>query len=393
MPCVSLKPFLEDAPDSQRTLIPEEDITTPCVPNPCPPDRVCIFHPNSGREHECVASCKLGEISTQIVPVGTWVQVPGEDEHGCLKICKCTLHGLEKCQVLRCFQFNSCWIHDRFIAHRAKFYLECNPCICLEGEVTCSRQNCGEIRAPSLPCDCPNHYVPVCGTLGVTFASACLAKCSGVKTNAIEFGSCSSRDPCSPDPCDSTEKCVRKPRVCLSNINKQCAQHECVSLECDIRHDSSGPVCDKSNREHASLCALIRAGSDLGYRGPCLQGCSLRGPVCGINGEVYYNECAAWAARTVVDYPGPCVAVGLIGDTAKPRCGQVVQCPELPDPNCISVTPPGACCPVCGGAARLFYSRKQVRVENRYRTSGPVNVIHCGIEITTITPERFIQWT
>lgn len=106
---------------------------------------------------------------------------------------------------------------------------------------------------------------------------------------------------------------------------------------------------------------MIRAGATLGYRGHCLEGCTLRGPVCGANGEVYANECAAWAERTVVDYLGPCVAVGLIGDQAKPRCGDLVQCPRLIVPYCVGVTPPGACCPVCGGAAKLFYSKKQVR--------------------------------
>ncbi|XP_046752373.1 reversion-inducing cysteine-rich protein with Kazal motifs isoform X1 [Diprion similis] len=360
MPCVSLKPYLEDSPEFGVTLLPDEDITTPCLPNPCLPNQVCILHPNAAKGHQCVASCLLGEISKQMVPLGTWVQVPRADQQGCLKICKCTLHGLEKCRELNCFSFNSCWVQDRFVTHRSNFYLECNPCTCFEGEITCSRKSCGNFKAASLPCDCPAHYVPVCGRLGVTFASACLAKCSGVRMNKIEFGSCSSRDPCDPDPCDSTAKCVRRPRVCLSIIHKPCAQHECVSLDCDLRHDTNGPVCDKDNREHASLCALIRAGATLGYRGPCLQGCSLRGPVCGINGEVYPNECSAWGAGTSVDYVGPCIAVGLVGDVAKQRCGEIVQCPPLAAPNCIGVTPPGACCPVCGGAARLFYSRKQL---------------------------------
>lgn len=82
--------------------------------------------------------------------------------------------------------------------------------------------------------------------------------------------------------------------------------------------------------------------------------------MCGVNGEVYANECAAWAEMTVVDYPGACVAVGLISDEAATRCGDAVRCPDLAAENCVGATPPGACCPVCGGAARLFYSRKQV---------------------------------
>ncbi|XP_015595856.1 reversion-inducing cysteine-rich protein with Kazal motifs [Cephus cinctus] len=361
MPCVPFSvssTFSTDTLPAEPALRPEEDITTPCRPNPCRKDQVCVLQSNNPQHMECLPGCMLGVMSKQVVPVGTWVQIPRVDKQGCLKICQCTSRGLEKCRMLNCFALNSCWIQNRFVAHRASFYLECNLCHCFEGEVTCSRRSCGEFRMPALPCDCPAHYVPVCGRLGVTFASACLAKCSGLSASEMEFGSCSSRDPCASNPCDSTEKCVKKVRVCLSPIHKPCRQYECVPLNCDLKEDE--PVCDTENKQHKNSCAMVRIGASLGYRGPCLKDCSLRGPVCGINGEVYSSECAAWAERTVVDYPGPCIAVGLIGDKAKPRCGEAVQCPPLVQPYCIGVTPPGACCPVCGGAARLFYSRKQL---------------------------------
>lgn len=300
------------------------------------------------------------------LPLSSPMQVPREDDQrlgslaGCHRICQCTSRGLEKCRDLNCFNSDSCWVQDRFVAHRSAFYLGCNPCHCFEGEVTCSRKTCGEIKPPSLPCDCPLHYVPVCGRLGVTFASACLAKCAGMSVNEVEFGNCTSKDPCASSPCHRTEKCLPRRRVCLSPVQKPCKQHQCVPLDCDPRQDSDGPVCDRDSREHRNLCSLVHSGAKLAYRGACLRGCSLRGPVCGVNGEVYANECAAWAEMTVVDYPGACVAVGLISDEAATRCGDAVRCPDLAAENCVGATPPGACCPVCGGAARLFYSRKQV---------------------------------
>ncbi|XP_054015810.1 reversion-inducing cysteine-rich protein with Kazal motifs [Hylaeus anthracinus] len=358
-PCVSLRPFLEDPRDTEPVVRLEEDIMTPCRSNPCAQGDVCELSPLGREIYRCVPGCSLGEMSKQLVPMGSWVQIPRFDQQGCLRICQCTTRGMVNCKTLNCFKFHSCWVHDRFIAHKANFYLECNPCHCFEGEFTCSKRSCGEVRALSLPCDCPAHYVPVCGRLGFTFASGCLAKCADFSPNEVEFGSCSSRDPCASNPCDSTEKCVRRTRVCLSRLHKPCRQYECVSLDCDPR-EFSGPVCDRENRQHHSMCAMIHAGATIGYRGPCLVGCSLRGPVCGVNGEVYANECVAWAEKTVVDYFGPCVVVGLIGDQAKPRCGDLVQCPQLIKPYCVAVTPPGACCPVCGGAAKLFYSKKQL---------------------------------
>lgn len=89
--------------------------------------------------------------------------------------------------------------------------------------------------------------------------------------------------------------------------------------------------------------------------------CENSGPVCGIDGETYLSECAAHARRVSVDYQGPCMAVGLIGDQARPQCSDsAVKCPPLARPGCLGVTPPGTCCPVCGGSLRLLYSQKQV---------------------------------
>lgn len=81
--------------------------------------------------------------------------------------------------------------------------------------------------------------------------------------------------------------------------------------------------------------------------------------MCGINGKTYISECAALADYVSIDYEGPCIAVGLITDKKTQQCSSV-KCELLSDPNCLGFTPPGACCPVCGGAVRLLYSRKQI---------------------------------
>jgi reversion-inducing-cysteine-rich protein with kazal motifs len=59
----------------------------------------------------------------------------------------------------------------------------------------------------------------------------------------------------------------------------------------------------------------------------------------------------------MVDYFGNCKAVGLI-DT-NPKCSSV-KCPRRLPENCYGTIPTGSCCPVCGGALKIVYSRKQI---------------------------------
>lgn len=61
----------------------------------------------------------------------------------------------------------------------------------------------------------------------------------------------------------------------------------------------------------------------------------------------------------MADYDGECREIGLLTNTMGPRCASVkcnsnFQCKES------AIIPPGACCPVCGGAVRIIYSRKQI---------------------------------
>lgn len=118
-------------------------------------------------------------------------------------------------------------------------------------------------------------------------------------------------------------------------------------------------VCDTDNHQHPNSCYLIRRGKKLAYRGPCLRNCDHTGVICGANGKTYPSECAAIADYVTVDYTGPCNTVGLIADVKTIQCANV-QCATLPSDDCVGYTPPGACCPICGGVIRFLYSRKQI---------------------------------
>ncbi|CAG7819712.1 unnamed protein product, partial [Allacma fusca] len=175
-------------------------------------------------------------------------------------------------------------------------------------------------------------------------------------------GECTSRDPCDGVSCGNGRRCIRTKRICLLPLSRRCRQFQCVPLKCEESwHKSPRPVCDTSGRQHRNMCSLTTHGSMLAYPSPCLRtGCSHEGPVCGIDGETYSSECAAEARGIPKDYNGPCRFIGL-GDGAhlEPGCLDRVECPELP-PNCIGVTPSGACCPICGGILRVIYSPTQV---------------------------------
>lgn len=125
---------------------------------------------------------------------------------------------------------------------------------------------------------------------------------------------------------------------------------------------SGQPVCDTDGHSHATPCHLVMSGRKFAYWGNCLHGCSAAGPVCGVNGVSYISECAAWAEYVSVDYAGPCLAVGPISDLMEPKCALIdrINCPPLKKHNCLGFTAPGACCPKCGGALRILYSKKQI---------------------------------
>lgn len=62
---------------------------------------------------------------------------------------------------------------------------------------------------------------------------------------------------------------------------------------------------------------------------------------------------------SIADYDGECLEIGLLTHTLGRRCS--IKCRN--NFECKSgapIVPPGACCPVCGGAVRIIYSRKQI---------------------------------
>lgn len=138
--------------------------------------------------------------------------------------------------------------------HGSAFNIDCNSCSCYAGELVCSKRQCessavgGRNTAyTTLPCNCPPHYVPVCGRNGITYPSACLAKynislnyqaciivknksfrCAGLHDADIEILPC--QNPCKSNSCPVGQKCVPKQQTCLSLMHKPCKQYECGML-------------------------------------------------------------------------------------------------------------------------------------------------------------------
>jgi len=52
-------------------------------------------------------------------------------------------------------------------------------------------------------------------------------RCAGLKDADFEFGSCSDKDPCDPNPCSEGKHCVPAREVCLSMFHKPCPQFQC----------------------------------------------------------------------------------------------------------------------------------------------------------------------
>lgn len=366
--CVRLQNFLSPSEYDYPRIT--EQVSSPCKGNPCEDNEICLINKNcihggSCKPYTCVPGCKLGEVSQYMVPEGTYVRIPiPNNPKGCLKICKCHKNKIEECQPLLCITLTSCLLGNSQQRHGTSFNMDCNTCSCYAGEIICSRKQCENTALSgrntaytTLPCNCPPHYVPVCGRNGITYPSACLAKCADMKDADFEHYPC--QNPCKPNSCPVGQKCVPNPQICLSLMHKPCLQFECVNGSTDCAKLPKDPVCDIDNRQYDNVCALAHNNAKLAYRGPCLTRCRHKGQVCGANGKTYMSECAAFADMISVDYDGPCIAVGLISDVKSYQCPSV-KCPKLINKNCLGITPPGACCPICAGAIRLLYSKKQI---------------------------------
>ncbi|XP_014676337.1 PREDICTED: reversion-inducing cysteine-rich protein with Kazal motifs-like [Priapulus caudatus] len=342
--------------------------------------------------------CKMGEVSEFMVSKGTFVRIPTPNndvdfrDPGCFKLCQCTDKGiLEACVNMPCSGARTCVHGDQVVAHNTQWGESCNLCVCYDGAVICSNRQCGPAMtrsagsAPSftgLPCNCPEHYVPVCAVNGRTYPSACIARCAGLEDAQFVFGTCASHDPCRPtDPCEAGLRCVPRRQTCLLNppggaeaavaIDDVCPQYVCVPqhLNCGVEPYDAGCGLD----DRTTMCQFIRKRGE--HKGECVQKCSGDGAVCGRNGETYSSECSAWADRVSVDYRGPCTAVGqlTLSDRDNPQCSSIV-CPELPTRTCRGIIPPGTCCPVCGGEVRIIISRSQAEHAARSTGGAPLSV-------------------
>lgn len=276
-PCIRLSVFAAGTPADEAALaVAAREVRFPCAPDPCAPDEVCevvVGQQTDGRRidekepvyHRCVPACRLGETSTFRVAVGRYVRVPvhgaaaGRLQSGCHKVCKCSADGrIEQCQPLPCITYEACMMAGRRIEHASSIALECNVCSCFAGEITCTKRQCrmpGLFAAPSsvdpaavtdskttrrerlngkaftsLPCNCPAHYVPVCGRNGQTFPSLCVAKCAGLPEADVEFGACQVKTACANVTCPGNGRCVPMRQVCLSVMQKPCVQYICGKL-------------------------------------------------------------------------------------------------------------------------------------------------------------------
>lgn len=236
-PCISIKPYLEpsDNPYSGNDL----KIVSPCRGQQCNASaEICEVNRNINKP-SCIQGCPLGEASNYLVPVGQYVRIPSSINKGCYKVCKCADSGkIEKCQPVPCVTPKSCQIGNRTIEHGSSVTIECNICSCYAEEVTCTKKQCriagiSERAFTSLPCNCPPHFVPVCGRNGKTYPSACLAKCVGLHDAEFEFGACEARNPCDSHLCPQGTVCFTNRNVCLSNMSKPCPQYRCGKSEID----------------------------------------------------------------------------------------------------------------------------------------------------------------
>uniref|UniRef100_A0A8C1V7I1 Reversion-inducing cysteine-rich protein with Kazal motifs n=1 Tax=Cyprinus carpio TaxID=7962 RepID=A0A8C1V7I1_CYPCA len=386
--CIPLHRYLTPSP-FENTV---EEVIHPCNPSPCPSSHLCQVnrkgcHPGHDcLPYFCVPGCKLGEASEFLVPVDGRIQVPiRSGQVGCFEVCTCGQSGrLENCAEMPCFDTSkTCLTGGQRQSHGVSFRVDCQRCSCFAGESICSSRQC--VRSDGsdedrrlftgLPCGCADHFVPVCARNGRTYPSACVARCVGFKDNQFVFGSCRSIDPCSPNPCQRSQRCVPRRQVCLTELSEYpCPQYECVSRPAGCDQNQLDPVCDTDNMEHANLCLLFQRSKSLAYMGHCQDACRRPREVCGHNGETYSTVCEAFSDRVAVDYQGRCHAVGVMSELASDSGCNAVPCPPLSSHACNPVTPPGACCPVCAGMLQILWNKAQMNSFAKLNRNQPVTV-------------------
>lgn len=246
-PCISLRDYL-DKPSEKAELGDPSELTSPCANKPCNGSEVCVLQRTGSRGYACIPGCSLGQASSFIVPFGAFVRVGKTNmdrgsglaggqllsaEH---VVCRCGLRGnIEQCQPLPSYTHAHCVLPGgRSFRHGSTFYLECNLCSCFAGEITCTKQQCRlpgfvDVSYTSLPCNCAAHYVPVCGSNGNTFPSACVAKCLGLREANYVYGACNARNACQvgAHDCPTGTQCLENRQICLSSMQRPCPQYIC----------------------------------------------------------------------------------------------------------------------------------------------------------------------
>lgn len=90
------------------------------------------------------------------------------------------------------------------LAGRQRYTRDLTPRVSYVRENKRAPDSC--VAFTGLPCNCVDQFVPVCGQNGRTYPSACIARCVGLQDNQFEFGSCISKDPCNPNPCNKNQR-------------------------------------------------------------------------------------------------------------------------------------------------------------------------------------------
>jgi reversion-inducing cysteine-rich kazal motif protein len=149
--------------------------------------------------------------------------------------------------------------------------------------------------------------------------------------------------------CPTGSSCIGSLGPCLVGVNGTCQQTSCVG-DSMCSQFGGRDVCTTSNVTLTDVCSLVRNQSQFAYWGSCKSECSLPNPICGADGNTYHTPCHAHSLHIPIDYSGRCHDDG---------CGSV-RCPPLQNDKCKPVTPPGACCPKCGGLLAVLFDKPQL---------------------------------
>ncbi|KAK2119976.1 hypothetical protein P7K49_001362 [Saguinus oedipus] len=293
---------LLDRPSTLGNIV--EEVTHPCNPNPCPANELCEVNRKG-----CVSG--------------------------------------DPCLPYSCVQVLFIWDREQ-PGHGTSFSIDCNVCSCFAGNLVCSTRLCLNEHSSEddhrtftgLPCNCADQFVPVCGQNGRTYPSACIARCVGLQDHQFEFGSCMSKDPCNPNPCQKNQRepCIVLvvvipvqdigPKKNITNMNVY-QDSSCVTRSeiLFVTQTTWSTVISAfyTKEEKASLTKAPARETE---------------PVCGHNGETYSSVCAAYSDRVAVDYYGDCQAVGVLSEHSSVTECAAVKCPLLSAAGCKPIIPP-----------------------------------------------------